>query len=102
MERPPGIVGPDGLADVVPTTKGRFPPSAESLCTPPDRFGQFSRWNLIFISQDAAQRPRPSPGEPRGRRSSRLRLGEGADCQTIETPKQRVRAFHSKLVVGPV
>src|SRR5262245_60059756 len=48
-ERPPGIVGPDGLADVVPTTKGRFPPSAESLCTPPDRFEQFSKWNLIFI-----------------------------------------------------
>jgi hypothetical protein len=25
------LVGPNGLADVVPTTKGRFPPSAEPL-----------------------------------------------------------------------
>ena len=33
-KRPSGIsAGPDGLADVVPTDKGRFPPSAESLFT---------------------------------------------------------------------
>ena len=65
MERPPGIVGPDGLADVVPTTKGRFPPSAESLCTPPDRFGQFRKWHLAFPSQDPGQAAEVEPGASR-------------------------------------
>jgi hypothetical protein len=100
-ERPPGIVGPDGLADVVPTTTGRFPPSAESLCTPPDRFGQFSKWRHVFISIAPGQAAEASPaGSGRDRGSSRLRPGKGADCDAIETPKQRVRAFPFQTCCG--
>src|SRR5262249_21763442 len=93
----PGSWGPDGLADVVPTDQGRFPPSAESLCTPPDRFEQFSKWqHVIFTGTGGRGLARRGAAT----RSSRLRPGHGADCAVIATPKQRVRTIPFETCCG--
>jgi hypothetical protein len=96
-------VGPDGLADVVPTTRGRFPPSAESLCTPPDRFGQFSKWRHVFISIAPGQ---AAEARPPGRAATEGPLDSvRAKAQIVTRSKRRSNAFglfHSRLVVGPV
>src|SRR5262249_10548339 len=97
MERPPGIVEPDGLADVVPTTRGRFPPSAESLCTPPDRFEQFSKWQHVFILPGQAAEASPAKGRDEGPLDS-----VRARAQTARRSKRRSNAFglfHLRLVV---
>ena len=86
MERPPGIVGPDGLADVVPTAKGRFPPSAESLCTLPDRFGQFRKWHLAIFQQNSGPAAEVEPG---ARRAIDGPLDSAsAKAQTVGRPKR--------------
>jgi hypothetical protein len=92
--------GPDGLADVVPTDQGRFPPSAESLSTRDDRFGQPEAGKLFHIFNkrpadegysgcSVPRRPGPAP-EP----NAALRvgvMGEAGDFKCLTSVKLKPR-----------